>query len=363
MKGRLSLFLVVLCCLPISVFAADPFDGMMLTVSQGPGSGEITLQWVGGDPMFKVFRATGPSGVVDQANQLGESAVRSWVDSPPAGMIFYYVITSPCVYNPPEICNGIDDDCDGSVPPDEADADGDGVRICEGDCNDANASIFPGHPEACDNLDNDCDGMVDGFSTACGLGACAATGSCFAGVDSCAPGRPSAEVCNGIDDDCNGVIDDPGSEMSCNLPHAAPRCASGSCVVNSCNTGFSNCDATSPNGCECGTAGCCGSACQVIHYNGLDHNFFDCFPLGAPGTASTYNATMANEASAAWQFTGTTFTGMCGTGPGASLAVIKQTATSCAVWVYTTTLAGYVHLNAANQNCFCPVVTVDLTWR
>ncbi len=41
------------------------------------------------------------------------------------------------------------------------DADGDGYTVEAGDCNDNDASIYPGAPEVCDGLDNDCDGAVD----------------------------------------------------------------------------------------------------------------------------------------------------------------------------------------------------------
>mgnify|MGYP000945531595 CR=1 FL=1 len=37
--------------------------------------------------------------------------------------------------------------------------------MCEGDCNDALTSVFPGANEVDDNLDNDCDGSIDeGFN-------------------------------------------------------------------------------------------------------------------------------------------------------------------------------------------------------
>ena len=64
-----------------------------------------------------------------------------------------------------EVCNGVDDDGDGSV--DEGfDADADGVTTCgpdgvpdnaDDDCNDGDATVHPGADEVCDGIDNDCD--------------------------------------------------------------------------------------------------------------------------------------------------------------------------------------------------------------
>ncbi|MBK8820415.1 MAG: putative metal-binding motif-containing protein [Saprospiraceae bacterium] len=81
-----------------------------------------------------------------------------------------------------EICNGLDDDCDGDI--DEgvqntyyADTDNDGygdasvtTMACSPpngyvadntDCNDNNVLVNPGATEICNGLDDDCDGEVD----------------------------------------------------------------------------------------------------------------------------------------------------------------------------------------------------------
>jgi hypothetical protein len=58
----------------------------------------------------------------------------------------------------PELCDGLDNDCNAEVPAEEADADNDGVRECAGDCDDGDATVLPDAEELCDGLDNDCDG-------------------------------------------------------------------------------------------------------------------------------------------------------------------------------------------------------------
>ncbi len=69
-----------------------------------------------------------------------------------------------------EICDDRDDDCD-PVTVGDRDADGDGFVDCactnEGrtatfcDCDDRRADVHYGNPETCDGVDNDCDGSVD----------------------------------------------------------------------------------------------------------------------------------------------------------------------------------------------------------
>jgi len=61
-----------------------------------------------------------------------------------------------------EICDGHDDDCDGTIPPDEVDSDGDGFPLCWPDCDDTDPEVNPGHKEVPgDGIDNDCDGVID----------------------------------------------------------------------------------------------------------------------------------------------------------------------------------------------------------
>jgi hypothetical protein len=61
-----------------------------------------------------------------------------------------------------EACNGVDDDCSGTLPPEELDGDSDGFRPCEGDCDDTISSTNPNASEVlCDGVDNDCNEIVD----------------------------------------------------------------------------------------------------------------------------------------------------------------------------------------------------------
>jgi hypothetical protein len=123
-----------------------------------------------------------------------------------------------------EQCNGLDDDCDGFVPTDEADADGDGFAPCAEDCDDSNPELHPQAVEVCDGIDNNCNGIVDeGFF----IGApCDGVGECGPGRIECYalgtgtwcstdvggsefPNPAPVEICgNNLDENCNRALDD-----------------------------------------------------------------------------------------------------------------------------------------------------------
>ena len=78
--------------------------------------------------------------------------------------------------------------------------------------------------EICNGWDDDCDGTVDGGlggALSCGLGACRrSVDACVAGVPGvCIPGDPSPESCNGADDDCDGLVDNDADSDSDGLPN------------------------------------------------------------------------------------------------------------------------------------------------
>ena len=104
-----------------------------------------------------------------------------------------------------ELCDGLDNDCDGAVPADEVDEDGDGIAICEGDCDDAASDAFPGAPELCDGVDNDCDGLVpDDEDDQDEDGQRVCEGDCDDDDESVHAG--AEEGCDGVDTDCDGAL-------------------------------------------------------------------------------------------------------------------------------------------------------------
>jgi Notch-like protein len=172
----------------------------------------------------------------------------------------------PCVptADPTEICDGVDNDCNGVV---------DGSTTDSGmTCNNAPGGVARGictatgtircvsrvlscigapepSVERCNGMDDDCDGTTDDAPVDVGRVCMAPAGVCSAGFSVCNAGGtlgcvravgPSAELCNGLDDDCDGTIDDSPTDASLGMAcgTSTGRCSTG---INACVSGAVTC--------------------------------------------------------------------------------------------------------------------------
>jgi hypothetical protein len=166
-----------------------------------------------------------------------------------------------------ELCNKTDDNCNGQIDEGltagmyctDKDGDGHGVTgastmmgcgttkgfgLCDNDCNDADATIYPTAMEQCNYKDDNCNGQVDeNARMTCGTGWCRRSSEgCNASL--CQPGPPRAEQCNALDDDCDEVVDNGAA-----LCGAGAACVDGTCLSGSeidAGTAGSHSDASAP---------------------------------------------------------------------------------------------------------------------
>jgi hypothetical protein len=185
-----------------------------------------------------------------------------------------------------ELCNGQDDDCDGTKDEGQPES-GDtcdtgkvgeckiGVTSCLNGiklCNQVNTAS----PEVCDGKDNNCNGTTDdgnpeGGKT-CNTGK---FGVCAAGTTDCKLGgvvceqnvQPSLEVCDGADNDCDNLTDEgnPGGNQPCSTglqgvcANGTTACTSGAIKCNqnvqssteTCDGADNDCDGQTDEGCQC----------------------------------------------------------------------------------------------------------------
>jgi hypothetical protein len=182
------------------------------------------------------------------------------------------------------VCSdGVDNDCDELTDDEDpsctaacVDNDGDGFgspgdASCTGgaeeDCDDTDPAVHPGAADAiCDGVDDDCDGTADEdfvVDATCGVGACQTSNtpsSCVDGVETaCAPGpageegpADDASCSDTLDNDCDTLTDADDSDCVASALCDDVECDDGDpCTDDACDPDTGEC-VTTPVTCEAG---------------------------------------------------------------------------------------------------------------
>ena len=204
----------------------------------------------------------------------GTQQCKEWTSAQPSGT------WEPCSGNPPnppEVCNGLDDDCDGTVDglqeqcttiPGNDPGVGQclpGTRTCPTDGSGWGPCLGEVGPDAtdpCDGIDNDCDGKTDEDFTPTNCSGTCGTGSteCQSGTIVCVGGgMAQPETCNDKDDDCDGLVDEDVPDMGpCS---DGGRCTPGTLVCDASTNGQFECRGGTLPGteiCDCQDNDCDG---------------------------------------------------------------------------------------------------------
>jgi len=249
------------------------------------------------------------NGTVDEGCECTDGDSRACGDTPNQGICTQGTQTCAggawgscvgAVYPETEICDNLDNNCDGNIDENLTQLTTNQNGLCGGNQETCSAgqwmpdeNNYQPANEVCDNLDNNCDGTVDenftnkGQTCTVGQGACEATGQYICTQDgsctecSAVPGIPGVEDCSSaLDNDCDGTADNQeaqcqSTECTAGQTRACPTDQPGICAIGTqtCSEAGSwndqQCVVPTPGAEICGNGideDCSGAdaACQVI---------------------------------------------------------------------------------------------------